>query len=318
MTESIDASIKRRLGEAEEILITGHIRPDGDAIGSMLGFGLVLLDAGKNVQMVLPDGLPKSFRHLEGSELIKKKAEGSIDTFIVVDCADFARVHEDLQVLGIPAINIDHHITNEKYAELNLVEADSVATTSILVEHLPAWGLEISSRAAAALLTGLITDTLGFRTNNMNPKALRQAADLMELGLDLPELYYRAQISRSFKAARYWGAGLATLERDGQMVWATLSLEDRKVVEYHGNDDADLINILSAIEGSPVALIFVEQSQGKVKVSWRSRNVDWDVAKVAAEFGGGGHRAAAGAMIEGSLNEIKPRVLSATRSILQE
>ncbi len=140
----------------------------------------------------------------------------------------------------------------------------------------------------------------------------------MELGLDLPTLYYHAQVSRSFKAARYWGAGLSTLERDGQIVWATLSLEDRKAVSYSGNDDADLINMLSAIEGSPLALIFVEQPNGKVKVSWRSRNKSWDVAQVAAEFGGGGHRAAAGAMIEGSLNEIKPRVLSATRSILQE
>ncbi len=318
MTETTDASIMRRLGEAEEILITGHIRPDGDAIGSMLGLGLALLGAGKNVQMVLPDGLPKAFRHLEGSNLVKKEAEGSVDTFIVVDCADFDRVHEDLKYLGIPAINIDHHITNENYAEINLVEADSVSTTSILTEHFPAWGLVFTSAVAAALLTGLITDTLGFRTSNMNPKALRQAANLMEVGLDLPALYYRAQVSRSFKAARYWGVGLSTLERDGEIVWATLSLEDRRAVGYHGNDDADLINMLSAIEESPIALVFVEQPQGKVKVSWRARGESWDVAQIAAGFGGGGHRAAAGATLEGSLDEIKQRVLGATRSILQE
>ncbi|MBT3336766.1 MAG: hypothetical protein HN855_01480 [Anaerolineae bacterium] len=316
MTETNDASIKRRLGEAEKILITGHIRPDGDAIGSMLGLGLALLAAGKDVQMVLPEGLPKAFRHLDGSDLVKKTVEGSIDTFIVVDCADFERVHEDLKYLDIPSINIDHHITNQSYAEINLVEADSVSTTSILTEHLPAWGLEITSAGAAALLTGLITDTLGFRTFNMNPKALRQAADLMEFGLDLPKLYYQAQVSRSFKAALYWGAGLSTLERDGQIAWATLSLEDRRAVGYHGNDDADLINMLSAIEESPVVLVFVEQPHDRVKVSWRARGESWDVAQVAAGFGGGGHRAAAGALIEGSLDEIKQRVLGATRSIL--
>ena len=316
MTEALDASIKQRLGAAKKILITGHIRPDGDAVGSMLGLGLSLIKAGKNVQMVLPAGLPYAFSHLKGSELIEKEVEGEIDTFIVVDCADFERIHEELQSFGSPAINIDHHITNEKYAEINLIEADSVATASILTEHLPAWGLEITEPAAAALLTGLITDTLGFRTLNMNPKAFRQAAILMEKGVDLPDLYYQAMVRRTFKAARYWGAGLANLERDGQIVWAVLSLKDRKSVEYYGNDDADLINLLSSIEKSPVSLIFVEQPNGAVKISWRSRDEKWDVAKVAAKFGGGGHRAAAGATIKGSLDEIKDRVLCATREIL--
>ncbi len=316
MIETTDASILRRLGEAESILITGHIRPDGDAVGSILGLGLVLLDAGKKVQMVLPDGMPSVFRHLEGSELVKTEFEGDIDTFITVDCADFKRVHENLQPLGTPALNIDHHITNEKYAELNLVESDSVSTTSILTAHIPAWGLRITKAAAGALLTGLITDTLGFRTSNMNPTALRQAAELMELGLDLPSLYYQAQISRSFKAARYWGAGLETLERDGKMAWAVLTMADRQAVGYHGNDDADLINVLSAIEECPIALIFVEQPHGKVKVSWRARGESWDVAQLAVSFGGGGHRAAAGVTLTGSLDEVKHRVLSATREIL--
>ena len=316
MTEATDALILRRLGEAESILITGHIRPDGDAVGSMLGLGYALLDAGKKVQMVLPDGLPSVFRHLNGSDLVKTEVEGAIDMFISVDCADFSRVHESLQTLGVPSLNIDHHITNEQYAELNLVEADAVSTTSILIAHIPAWGLRITQAAAEALLTGLITDTLGFRTTNMNPTALRQAAALMELGIDLPQLYYQAQVSRSFKATRYWGAGLAALERDGQIAWAVLTMEDRRTVGYHGNDDADLINVLSAIEECPVALIFVEQPQGKVKVSWRARGEKWDVAQIAVAFGGGGHRAAAGATFNGSLDEIKPRVLSTTREIL--
>ena len=316
MTTALDASIKKRLGDANRILITGHIRPDGDAVGSMLGLALALENVGKDVQMVLPAGLPYAFSHLKGSEFIQKEVEEEVDTFIVVDCADFKRIHEDLQSFGAPDINIDHHITNENYAKINLVEADSVATASILTEHFPAWGLEFTKPVAEALLTGLITDTLGFRTLNMNPKAFRQAAILMETGIDLPDLYYQAMIRRTFKAARYWGAGLANLERDGQMVWAVLRLKDRKAVRYRGNDDADLINILSSIDKSPVALVFVEQPKGMVKVSWRARGEQWDVAQVAAGFGGGGHRAAAGATIEGSLDEIKPKVLSATREIL--
>jgi len=89
----------------------------------------------------------------------------------------------------------------------------------------------------------------------------------MEKNVDLPQLYYRALIRRSFSAARYWGAGLSTLERDGEMVWAVLSLEAKKSVRYHGNDDADLINFLSSIEECPVALVFVEGSQGRGKKS---------------------------------------------------
>ncbi len=316
MNEDIDASIKERLGDAGKILITGHIRPDGDAVGSMLGLGIALENAGKRVQMVLPAGLPHVFEHLEGSERIQREVEGEIDTFISVDCAEFSRIHKELQTFGEPFLNIDHHITNTKYAEINLVEADAVATASILMKHIPAWGLEIDKASASALLTGLITDTLGFRTSNMTPQAFRQAAELMEKGANIPDLYYRALVSRSFKAARYWGKGLTNLERDGQMVWAVLSLKDRKAVKYHGNDDADLINMLSSIEKSPMALIFVEQRDGTVKVSWRARNKKWDVAKVAAKFGGGGHRAAAGATIEGSLEEIELRVLHVTREIL--
>ena len=315
MTESLDATIKRRLGDAQHILITGHIRPDGDAVGSVLALGLALQGVGKQVQMVLVDGVPAVFRHLAGSELVRKSPEGEIDTFITVDCAEMGRVHEKLHCYGSPDLNIDHHITNEEFGKINLVEADSVATTSILTEHLPAWGLAITPTIAAALMTGLILDTLGFRTTNMNPKAFRQAATLMEVGIDLPDLYYRAMISRSFKAARYWGAGLSRLERDGAIVWAVLTLEDRKVANYWGNDDADLINVISSVEKSPIAIVFVEQSQDTVKVSWRARG-DFDVAQVAGEFGGGGHRAAAGAMIQGSLNEIMPRVLRMTREML--
>jgi phosphoesterase RecJ-like protein len=283
----------------------------------MLGLGLALRGAGKNVQMVLPDGVPASFRYLAGSDQVTSKVDGEIDTFIVVDSGDVERIHADLHPLGLPDVNIDHHITNTNYATLNMVEADAVSTTSILVEHLPNWGLRITPPIAAALLTGLITDTLGFRTNNIKPKALQQAAFLLEQGADLPELYYQAMIRRSFRAARYWGEGLSQLERDGEMVWAVLTLENRKAAGYSGNDDADLINMIASIEKHPVGMIFVEQPKGQVKVSWRSRERAYDVAAVATSFGGGGHRAAAGATLSGSLDEIKPRVLRVTREMLK-
>jgi len=170
---------------------------------------------------------------------------------------------------------------------------------------------------AAALLTGIITDTLGFRTSNVTPEALRQAATLMETGVDMPDLYMRGLIRRSFEAARYWGGGLSKLERKDGMVLGTLTIEDRKAAGYSGNDDADLINVISAIDGFKVGLIFVEQPKDRVKISWRALAPGIDVSQVAQQFGGGGHAAAAGADVEGALEETKKVVIKRTKEMLR-
>jgi bifunctional oligoribonuclease and PAP phosphatase NrnA len=278
--------------------------------------GLALQNAGKTIQMVLADGVPSSFRYLEGSDQVRKEAGGDFDTFISVDCADFKRLGKPFQSLGVPDINIDHHITNERFGKMNLIEGKAVATAAILTSYLPAWGYEITRPVAAALLTGIITDTLGFRTSNMTPEALRQSATLMETGVDMPELYMRGLVRRSFSAARYWGAGLSKLESSDGIVWSALSLEDRKASGYGGNDDADLINMISAIDGHKVGMIFVEQHDNHVKISWRALEQDVDVSPVATHFGGGGHAAAAGADIPGVLSEIQPLVLKITKEML--
>jgi phosphoesterase RecJ-like protein len=316
MYEGITGAIKERLDKSKNVVIASHIRPDGDAIGSLLGLGLALRDAGKSVQMVLVDGLPSSFRHLEGSELIVKEPTGEHDTFITVDCADFKRVGQIFENFGQPDINLDHHKTNENFGRLNLIEAEEVATAAILARHLPQWGYKITKAIAAALLTGIVTDTLGFRTSNTNPSALRLCALLMETGVDMTDLYMKALVKKTFPAARYWGAGLSRLEQKNGIVWATLMLEDRKKTGYSGNDDADLINMISAIEGNKVGMIFVEQSDNHVKVSWRALESGIDVSQVAKHFTGGGHAAAAGADIPGALNEIQPLVLKTTQEFL--
>lgn len=311
----INAEINAKIASATNILIVSHVRPDGDAIGATLGLGLALQDSGKTVQMVLNDGLPATFRYLPGSSQIKKEVQGQPDCFITVDCADFKRTGKQFEGYRQPDINIDHHVTNEKFGILNLIEPDSVATSAILTEHLPLWGLTITRDVAANLATGIVTDTLGFRTSNTNPASLRLMALLMETGINMPELYTRALVSRSFSAARYWGAGLSGLKTLDGIVYATLRLTDRKSAGYTGNDDADLINIISAIEDHTVGMIFVEQ-RDSVKISWRALQPGVDVSKIASHFGGGGHKAAAGADIMGSMDEIQPRVIQTTREML--
>src|SRR4030095_8885776 len=132
MNEGKTGAIIERLDKSKNVLIASHIRPDGDAIGSLLGLGLALRDAGKSVQMVLVDGVPSSFRHLEGSELIVKEPTGEYDTFITVDAADFKRVGKTFENFGMPDLNIDHHKTNENFGKINLIQAEEVATAAIL------------------------------------------------------------------------------------------------------------------------------------------------------------------------------------------
>jgi phosphoesterase RecJ-like protein len=288
----------------------------------MLGLGLALQAAGKDVQMVLSDKLPSGFRHLPGSQQVCTRAEGAFDVAVAVDCSDLSRagdalvVHNGSGAVSTQAvdINIDHHVTNLMFARYNLVESEATATSEILARYLTDFGLPLTQPVADAFLTGILTDTLGFRTSNMTPRVLRAAADLMDAGANLPDLYRDALMSRSFVAARYWGAGLSKLERDGRLVWATLTLEDRRLVGYPGRDDADLINVVSSIDDAEVSLVFVEQNHDSVKVSWRSQP-GYDVSKVALSFGGGGHRVAAGAEIPGALSEVQAKVLEATRAL---
>ncbi len=312
----LQTAIREKFQTAQRILILSHIRPDGDAIGSMLALGLALQDAGKQVQMVISDGLPATFRHLPGAEQIRTQAEGEFDLIVTVDCSDLARTGPALPPNRRPDIVIDHHLTTQDFGELNLVDPTAAATASVLTRHLPDWGLTITVPIAANLLTGLVTDTLGFRTANTTPEVLRQAADLLELGVDMSTLYFRSLVRRTFAAALYWGAGLSRLQRNDGIVYTSLTVADRQASGYTGRDDADLISVVSSIDESDIAIIFVEQNEARVKVSWRGLKNHIDVAQIAKQFGGGGHRAAAGAEVRGSLAEVQERVLRLTRRAL--
>ena len=314
----LDRSITERLQAARNILIVTHVRPDGDAIGSLLGLGLALQATGKQVQMLLPEGLPRSFKHLPGSDQIKRSQKSTPDLSIVVDCSDLKRVGKALDKYGEPDIVVDHHVTNGAFGKLNLIESDSPATASVLFAHMPAWGLTITPDVAANLLTGLITDTLGFRTLNTTARSLRQAADLVDLGANLSSLYNMGLVRRTLPAARYWGVGLSNLQYGDGIVSTALTLEDRSTSGYSGNDDADLINVVSSIAEGLVSIIFVEQTNGTVKISWRTQDPNLDVSQVAMMFNGGGHKAAAGADIPGELDDVIKRVLAETVKFLKK
>jgi len=308
--------VRQRLEGAQRILIASHVRPDGDAVCSVLGLGLALQAQDKQVQMVLADGVPAGFEHLAGVEQIVRRAASPVDLVVSVDAAAPDRMGGALSGFSQADINIDHHVTNTRFATINIIDPGSVATCAMLAEAFPELGLSFSPAVVDALLTGLLTDTMGLHTSNMNPQALRIAADLVEKGADLPMLYERALLRRSFEALRYWGAGLSKLQREGGLVWTSLSLAERKASGYTANDDAELVNNVAFVAGAVIVVLFIEQVNNEVKISWRSQG-DVDVSKIAAQFAGGGHVPAAGAVVQGSLEEVQHRVLQATRAMLQ-
>ncbi|MGI6741484.1 MAG: DHH family phosphoesterase [Brevefilum sp.] len=314
MVSELDRKIAQRIANSENILIASHVRPDADAVGSMLGLGIALLNAGKQVQMVLQDGA-KGFEYLPKADLIVNTPSINADMIVVVDCSDPERVGDVLDAYPSPDLVVDHHKTNLQFGEFNVVEPEQVATSAILYDRIPLWGLAFDEEVAICLLSAIVGDTIGFRTAQVDSEVLRKSAALMDLGANLFEIYSKGLTLKSFQAIRYWGSGLQRVQCEDKLVWTSLTLADREEVGYPGNDDADLVNILSSVKEASIAVIFVEQSKNKVKISWRAKP-GIDVSGIAFEFGGGGHAAAAGADIEGTLSDVQEKVIQKTKQLL--
>ena len=307
---------KEMISRSQAALVLTHQRPDGDALGSMLGLTHMLRAAGKKANPVLAEGMSSVFRYLPGSGDVRAELPGAFDLTLLVDCADRERISLPESASAPPIdILIDHHITNGRFGKINLVEPAAASTAEFLTDLAEGLGLSVTCEAAACLMAGVVTDTLGFRTPNTGIHTLEVTQALMRAGASLPETVERSLHRRSFTAARYWGAGLSRLTRDGQIVWTSLSLADRAAAGYPGRDDADLVNILSSIDNHEVALMFIEQDGGKIKISWRVA-AGLDVTPLAISFGGGGHPAASGALVAGALDDVCGEVLQRTKAWL--
>lgn len=318
MTTTADLETARGLiGAASRALLITHVAPDGDAVGSMLGLGLAMRKVGKQVVFACADPVPEIFRFLPAADEITSTPEGAFDLVVVLDVSDAARMGSVGQALARPPdLLFDHHITNPGFARLNLIDTAAASTAELVAELLPGLGLPLTDEAAECLLTGLVTDTLGFRTANTTAKSLALAQQLIQAGAVLHTVYDLSLFKRSHSAVRLWAEGLNRMQLKNRIVWARLPLEARKAAGFQGTGDADLINVLTTIREADVALVFVERPDGKVKVSWRSVP-GINVASVAAQFGGGGHAPAAGAEVAGTLDEVEAQVLAATRAALQ-
>lgn len=311
------ATARAQLAAATRLLLITHIAPDGDAIGSLLGFGLALRAGGKEAVFACADPLPDVFRFLPASNEVTSNPEGRFDCVVVLDVSDPARMGAvGARLDRMPEIVFDHHLTNPGFGALNFIDVQAASTAELVTELLPALGLPLTADSAQCLLTGLVNDTLGFRTSNTKPKTLALAQTLMQAGGVLHQVYDLSMFKRSYSAVRLWAEGLARMQLKHRIVWARLPLEARQASGFQGTGDADLINVLTSVRDADIAVIFVERTDGKVKISWRSV-AGITVSGVAAQFGGGGHAQAAGAEVTGTLDEVEARVLAATRLVLK-
>lgn len=315
MTKSNSASqqILQTILSADHITLVSHIRPDGDAVGSLIGMGLALRAYGKDVFFAFEETLPQRFQFMESS--VEKGTHHADSLLIALDCADQKRMPKQFHEIKMD-VNIDHHATNELFAAINFVERTAAATAEIVADLLTTWKIPIPAPAANALLMGIITDTIGFRTPNTTPHTLITSAALMEKGADLTDMYQQALSDVSWEASILWGLALNKLQKEGNIIYTVITCEDRQKSGFTGRDDADLTNFLSSIQDADVSIIFNQQDENSVKVSWRSRT-DVNVAKIAAKFGGGGHPAAAGAEIELPLQITQQKVLDVTKTCMR-
>jgi phosphoesterase RecJ-like protein len=315
---SVVTAVRALIAAAQRVLIITHLSPDGDAVGSTLGLGWALRALGKDVVFACVDPIPEALHFLPGASEFTAHPEGAFDLIAVVDVSEAPRMGAlNERLPSIPQLVFDHHITNPGFGEYNFIDATKASTTELIALWLEPLGLSLDRVVAECLLTGLVTDTLGFRTPNTTAGTFAVAQRLIEVGVDLARVYDLGFYKRSFDSIRFWARGLHQVKLDNGLIWTSLTLAARKAVGIGGNGDADLINVLASVREARVAVIFVERPENKVKVSWRSDGTI-NVAAVAQQFGGGGHYAAAGAEITGGLAETEARVIAATKSALAQ
>ncbi len=309
------------LRRAQRILAVTHLAPDGDAIGSLLAFGHAMQSLGKTVTVACQDPAHSRFDYLHGVHDIRLSGEGNFDLMVSIDASDLQRLGSiflPVQHGRLPLVVFDHHITNTMFGSVNVVDSSASSSAEVIYRLLRRLDVRIGSEIAAALLTGIITDTLAFRTSSTTPETLSIAMELMRAGASMPEITRRALVLRSYDSIRFLANGIVTSQLEDGIVYATITRKMRKdlgVKEDRG--DAGLVGTLITSMEAHVAAVFVELVDGSVEVGLRSAP-GYDVSQVAFEFGGGGHAAAAGCTLPGPMRDTVNRVLSRLRRMIRE
>ncbi len=298
---------------AENIVIMAHEAPDGDAIGSSLAMCLATRNMGKNSYVLMKD-IPENFSYLPGKEFVI--TESDIETFdlaIVLDCPNIKRVCPEFIPYFENAkvkVEIDHHNRNDMFADYNIVNHVSPATAQILVSSFEYLGIEITKEIGICLLTGVITDTNGFRNSNVTVESFEFASWALSKGINLSKIYKQAMLTMTKEKFEAEKLAMNRLEffADGKVAFTYMTIADELELGLKPGDKDGIVEIGKSIEGVEVSIFLYEKEKG-YKASLRS-NEYVNVSEVCLMFGGGGHIKAAGANLNMPLEEAKKAIIA--------
>ena len=307
--------------ESRTIAIGGHIRPDGDCVGSQLGLTLALRAEGKRVVCWNEDPIPEKYRFLDPDRVIQKPKPGlAFDCVIATDAASFERLGTVGHCVAKRKllINIDHHESNNRYADLNWVSARESSTGELIFRLLKIAKWPITKRIADCLFTAVSTDTGSFQYSTTRPGTYHVAGELVRRGADLAkicdEVYQSYPVSR-MRLLRHIYSHFRLTHRD-EIAYVWLKKADYARAGADSSDTEGLIDHIRAIAPVVVACVFEEIEPELTRISLRSKSQRVNVNEIAAQFGGGGHSAAAGARIPGKPISVQRRVVAAVKKAL--
>ena len=302
--------------------IVGHIRPDGDCIGSQLGLALALQNEGKKVTVWNQDAIPQKYKFLNADGRFQKpKAGESFDCVIATDCASFERLGKATECVGDRKvfINIDHHESNTRYADVNWVSPREPSCGELIFRLLKVARWPITKPIADQLFTAISTDTGSFQYASTRPGSFHAAAELVTRGANLAkicdEVYQSYPVSRA-KLLKHVYSKFRLADND-RIAWFWLKKKDFNRTGAESDDTEGLIDHIRAIEPVVVACVFEELEPELTRISLRSKSAAVNVNEIAAQFGGGGHPAAAGARIPGTPLSVQRKVIAAVKRALK-
>jgi phosphoesterase RecJ-like protein len=314
--------ILEALRESKSICVVGHIRPDGDCVGSQLGLTQALRNEGKKVVCWNEDSLPQKYEFLDSDHLFQKPKKGmKFDCVVATDAASFERLGTVGQCITDRKlfINIDHHESNTRYADVNWVSAREPSSGELIFRLLQVAKWPVTKRIADCLFTAVSTDTGSFQYPSTRPGTYHVAGELVRRGADLAkicdEVYQSYPLSRVRLLRHVYSR--FRLSHENQIAWFWLKKADFTRTGAESADSEGLIDHIRAIAPVVVACVFEEIDENMTRISLRSKSEKVNVNEIAAQFGGGGHPAAAGARIAGKPISVQRRVIGALKKALK-
>lgn len=311
------SAILEVVGKGRRFAVCSHARPDGDAVGSMLACGIMLEQLGKHGELYSADPVPQIYRWLPGADAIRhsQQVEGEYDAVILLECDGIQRSRLS-GLEGRLLINIDHHATGKAFADVNWIENDACAVAEMVYKVARAAGAEVSPSMATCLYAALLTDTGSFCYEGTDVHAFELARTLVACGADPARIAREVYFSNPLSKMLVLGAALSNLHREGRLAWLWVTDADMARTGAVEEDCEGIVNYAIGIAGVEAAVLLRELPDGRARLSLRSKG-SLDVARVAAGFGGGGHRHAGGCTLEGPLAAATERILDTMRQELR-